>query len=117
MEGGYLVAEGSPPPLACTTDADCTFNGALGDNCCWTFRDMNAVVMSSAYRQWQDGYRAAHCGQAECPSPPVPSAPPDCLFRVHCVEGRCRKLASPFSHYVELLNIVIGSEVLSGAER
>ena len=94
MEAGYLVAEGSPAPLACASDADCTYGGALGDDCCWTFRDMNAVVMSTAYRTWQDGYRAAHCAQAQCPSPPVPSAPPDCLFQVRCVEGLCDNACS-----------------------
>jgi hypothetical protein len=32
------------------------------------------------------------------------------------IEGRCRKLASPFSHYVEFLNVAVGCEVLRCTE-
>ena len=57
--------------------------------CCGTYRDMAAAAQSTAYRAWQDSYTAAHCADHPCPSPPVPDAPPDCLFDLHCAAGRC----------------------------
>ncbi|MCB9618961.1 MAG: hypothetical protein H6721_16395 [Sandaracinus sp.] len=86
---GYYVAAGAPDPLSCASDDECVASGVLDTNgCCWSFRDMNAVVQSTAYRDWTSGRRAA-CDVTRCPSPPAPTQPPDCLFEVRCAEGRC----------------------------
>ena len=86
---GYYTAAGAPAPLACASDDECVASGVLAENgCCWSFRDMNAVVMSTAYRDWTNAQRTA-CDTTRCPSPPVPTQPPDCLFQVRCAEGRC----------------------------
>lgn len=87
---GFFLAEGAPDPLACATDADCTYGQTYdASGCCGTYRDMAAAAQSTAYRAWQDSYTAAHCADHPCPSPPVPDAPPDCLFDLHCAAGRC----------------------------
>lgn len=86
---GYYTAAGAPDPLACTSDDECGYGGILAANgCCWSFRDMNAAVMSTAYRDWSMA-RRTRCDVTQCPSPPVPAEPPDCLFQVRCAGGRC----------------------------
>lgn len=86
---GYYLADGAPDPVACAADADCTYGAVLAENgCCWSFRDVNAAPMSVAYRDWGLAQRES-CDATACPSPPVPTQPPDCLFTVRCAEGRC----------------------------
>jgi len=86
---GFYVDEGAPDPLACTSDEECVAYGVLDrGGCCWSYRDMNAAVMSTAYRDWTNARRQV-CDTAACPSPPVPTQPPDCLFDVRCADGRC----------------------------
>ncbi len=90
MRDGYYTAEGAPDPRACASDDDCTYGGVLAvDGCCWSYRDMNAAPMSVAYRDWSLARHGATCGGADCPPPPVPAQPPDCLFTVRCADGRC----------------------------
>lgn len=87
---GFFFSAGAPDPLACTTDADCTYGQTFDESgCCGTFRDMAATAQSTAYRSWSADWVAAHCAGHECPSPPVPSEPPECLFTVRCAAGRC----------------------------
>lgn len=82
---GFWVTDDSPPPLACVADADCVYGGTVDDTgCCWSYRDMNASAQSRAYSTWLASFRERSCASAECPSPPVPSQPPDCLFAVRC---------------------------------
>lgn len=86
---GYYMDDGAPDPLECTSSDDCTHGGVLdASGCCWSFRDMNAAPMTTAYRQWSQQQRE-QCAGAACPPPPVPTRPPDCLFTVTCVDGRC----------------------------
>jgi hypothetical protein len=90
IEDGFYLEEGAPDPLACTTDADCTHGGVPDETgCCWSFRDMNAIAMSVAYHEWVERERPNNCDGVDCPSPPVPDRPPDCLFQVGCRGGRC----------------------------
>jgi hypothetical protein len=93
---GFYLEDGAPDPLACATDADCTYGGVLAENgCCWSFRDYNAVAMTVAYRDWAARAREASCDIERCPSPPVPSQPPDCLFAVSCRDARCTNACAP----------------------
>lgn len=90
IENGFYLEDGAPDPLACSTDADCTHGGVPDETgCCWSFRDMNAIAMSVAYREWVERERPNNCEGVDCPSPPVPDRPPDCLFQVSCRSGRC----------------------------
>ncbi len=90
MENGHYASEGSPDPLRCTTDDDCTHGGALGpDGCCWTYQDYNAIPLAEAYDTWQNAHRLQYCDALRCPEAPIPAEPPNCLFRVHCIEGAC----------------------------
>lgn len=80
----------APDPLACTSDSDCVASGTLDHTgCCWTYRDMNATAQAKRYAEWVHQRKTTKCAAAECMSPPVPTEPPPCLFRVHCVTGRC----------------------------
>lgn len=89
--GAFFTADGSPEPLICATDADCVASGALdSEGCCWSYRDANAVAMSTVYRDWQAAHRAASCADVDCPPPPVPARPESCLFEVSCVEAQCQ---------------------------
>lgn len=82
---------GSPEPLACTGDADCTYGQTYdASGCCGTFRYMAASAQSKAYLKHTTEWRTAHCDGHACPSPPVPTEPPACLFEVRCAERQCR---------------------------
>jgi len=90
IRDGFFRAEGSPDPRSCASDDECTYGGAVGtDGCCWTYRDANATPLTKAYSTWQNQWRAERCATHECPPPPVPTQPPDCLFEVTCVDDRC----------------------------
>jgi hypothetical protein len=96
IESGFYVEDGAPDPLACATDAECTYGGVPDETgCCWSFRDMNAVAMSVAYHEWIERERPQNCEGVDCPSPPVPDRPPDCLFQVSCRSGRCANACTP----------------------
>jgi len=91
LGGGFFVAEGAPDPLACAADTDCAYDGAVNaEGCCWSYRGVNAVAMSTAYRDWQAAHREANCADVDCPPPPVPTRPEECLFEVSCVDAQCQ---------------------------
>lgn len=91
LGSNFFSAESAPDPLACQRDANCIASGTVDSGgCCYTYRDMNAVAMSNAYRTWLQGHRSAHCGGVDCGGIPAPSRPPSCLFQLSCVEGRCQ---------------------------
>ena len=90
MQDGFFRPASAPHPLACQSDDDCVYGGAVDQSgCCWSYRDMNAVAMSAAYRRWLSEHREAACDLTRCPPPRVPAGPPACLFDVRCEDARC----------------------------
>ncbi len=97
---GFWVTSDAPAPLSCVADTDCAADGTVdATGCCWSYRDMNVTAQSRAYESFIAAHRAEACAGVPCPSPPVPTQPPDCLFEVRCDAssgvGLCTNACSP----------------------
>jgi hypothetical protein len=86
---GFFMAEGAPPPRACTVAADCHGDTIpdLDNPCCQEPTSLEPQAW--AYRTWLNGWRTTNCAATTCPPPPPPSQPPSCAFEVDCVAGSC----------------------------
>lgn len=88
MENGFFMAEGAPPPQACSADSDCTGNTvAAAGGCCQAPHPIRPH--SRAYASWVSEWRAAHCREVQCPPPPAPNEPNECHFQLRCEAGQC----------------------------
>jgi hypothetical protein len=86
---GFFMAEGAPPPRACTVDGDCIGDTIpdLEQPCCQNPRSLEPYAR--AYKRWLSGWRAEHCADLTCPIAPLPGMPRECAFMVVCVDGVC----------------------------
>jgi hypothetical protein len=86
---GFFMAEGAPPPRACTRDSDCVGDTIpdLDQPCCQNPRSLQPHAR--AYKRWLSGWRAEHCADTTCPPPPPPAMPPTCAFEVVCADQVC----------------------------
>jgi hypothetical protein len=88
FENGFFVAEGAPAPQSCTSADDCNGDTVLDASGCCN-EPTQIVPHSKAYAAWSNGWRQEHCADHQCPPPPNPAEPDECLFTVDCVDGHC----------------------------